>query len=187
MKRTTWLQLSLLAFLFTSCEKGFEEIERIKIEGFLLTDEYGTITGSVGNTEDDWIMFNWTRLTSLEQSFLSFPDNVGLENTSATEVRNPVAFPNPFQYQSAVYFYANDSVKLKVAIVDSHGFVWRNMATKIKGMQVLYFDFSNGDQFPSGLSLRYYYSFSAINQPNYKVGYGDIKVCRDNKDNSSCF
>jgi hypothetical protein len=189
MKKTNWLFLAIVTLFMFSCEKlqHQEKIERIHIEGFLLTDNFGNVMGEIGNASDDWNLINWDQLTPLEKSFLEFTDGINMANTRVTTVAEPVAFSNPFQQQSNIHFRSDDSIKLKIAIVDASGYVWRNMAVKTKGTRLTYFDFSNSKEVPSGTSLRYYYSFSAAGQPHFKVGYGDIKVCRNSGEYLSCF
>ena len=189
MKFTSWLFLTFIAMGFLSCEKLYkqEKIELIPIEGFLLTDNLGNVTGEIGDASDDWNLNSWEQLTPLEKSFIDFSDGISMANTRVTNVLEPVAFANPFQYQSNIYFQSEDSIKLKIAIVDASGYVWRNMAVKMKGSKMVYFDFSNSKEFPSGMSMRYYYSFSASSQNHFKVGYGDIKVCRNSGELESCF
>lgn len=178
----------LVAACLSACEKMKEDrILLIRIEGFLLTDNYGTVTGAVGQAKDDWGLVSPGQFSSLELSFLNFPDTITLNNTAVCEVQRPVAFPNPFQYQSAIHFQTTDSVKVKIAITDAYGVVWRNNVAKMSGSKTFYFDFSDSKQFPSGTSLRYYYSFSAKNYPHFKVGYGDIKICRTENNSSACF
>ena len=164
-----------------------DKIERIHIEGFRLTDNLGNVMGEMGNASDDWKLISWEQLTNLEKSFLEFNDGINMGNTRITNVTSPVAFANPFQLQSNIYFQSDDSVKIKIAIVDASGYVWRNMAVKSKGTRLIYFDFSSSKEVPSGTSLRYYYSFSAAGQPHFRVGYGDVKVCRNSGEYLSCF
>lgn len=188
MKCTNWLLLSLLV-CFISCVKSPQDDkpELIKIEGFSLTDSYGNYTGQVGETDTDWRLIDWKLLTPLEKSFLDFADEINMANTRVTRVLSPVAFPNPFPQQSYFYMHADDSVKLKIALVDAKGYVWRNKAVKMKGNKLVYFDFSNDKELPSGTSLRCYFSFSSITQHHFKTGYGDLKICRDSDEYSSCF
>ena len=160
-----------------SCNKDEEKKEEIIFEGFQLRDALGNPFGTIGDAADDWQILDWSQLSSGEQSFLNFSDTVDLANTSTSTISSPIAFPNPVCNLSSIQFHAGDSVKLKVALVDEMGNVLKNISGKIKGAKVFYFDVADPGQFPSGKSLRYYYSFSAAGQPNFKAGYGDIKIC----------
>lgn len=135
--------------------------------------------GLVGAPDNDWKILNWGQLSSREQGFLSFPDNIDMGGTVVTTVNAVVAFPNPVNLQSAVQFSTQGHVKLKIAIVDSAGLVLRTYAEKLTTpVKVIYFDVSDETVFPPGKSLRYYYCFSAAAQANFKAGYGDVKICR---------
>jgi hypothetical protein len=114
----------------------------------------------------------------MEQSFLNFPDNINMNNTLVTTMNSPVAFPNPFYLYSSIAFHANDSVKVKSAVVDSAGQVLKTFAIKVKNYTIATLDFSDTLLFPSGKRLRYYYSFSATGQENFKAGFGNVKVCK---------
>ncbi len=189
MKFTSWLLFAWSSIYLASCEKlhNEEKVEVIRIEGFRLTDNLGNTMGIIGEASDDWNFVEWKTLSALEKSFLEFADQINMINTRVCNVNVPVSFPNPFIQKSQIFLHTDDSVKLKLAIVDASGYVWRNMAVKMKGNKLIYFDFSNGKQFPSGMSLRYYYSFSAASKPHFKVGYGDIKICNNSSDYLSCF
>lgn len=178
--RIFFLYLLICITVLTACKKEEDESEIIRFEGFKLTDALGNSIGEVGNASDDWQVRNWSELSAKEQGFLNFSDNVNLDGTAVSTVYSPLAFPNPMQYQSSIQFRTDDSVKVKFALVDSTGKVWKTGSEKFKGAKVFYQDVSDPVSFPSKMSLRYYYSFSAASQPNFKAGYGDIKICRSN-------
>jgi hypothetical protein len=117
-------------------------------------------------------------LSSKEQSFLNFSDNVDLNNTTVSSLNDPIAYPNPFSSYSGINFHSTDSVKVKLAVVNSSGQVLRTFAIKIKGNRSIALDFSDNNLYPGGMSLRYYYSYSAASQQNFKAGYGDVKICK---------
>jgi hypothetical protein len=180
MKHLIFLLLFASTLFLATCEKNKSEDETtITIEGFYITDANGNQLGTVGNVADDWKISDWSQLTTLEKSFLSFSDNVNLDGTVATNTfNNPVPYPNPFHTFSAIQFHAGDSVKLKVAVVDSLGQVLKTFSGKMKGYKVFYFDFTDITGDPLRKSLRFYYSFSATGQLNYRAGYGDVRLCR---------
>jgi hypothetical protein len=180
---------ALALIILSSCNDDSPNAnEVIHIEGYLMADALGNHIGYI-NIDDgtDWHLKNWSQLSPLEQSFLSFSDNIDMSNTVVASLNQPTAYPNPFYLQSAVNFHAADSVKVKLAVVDSSGAVLKTSAHKIKGNTPVYLDFSNTTIYPSGKRLRYYFSYSAAAQANFKVGYGDVKICNHSNDPASCF
>lgn len=169
----TLLLLLLPGLLLCGCKK---ENDVIRIGGYLLRDQYGQPMGSNGNSDDDWQLRSWSSLSVEEQGFLGFADTISLNNTSVADLGTVVAYPNPVAQVSRMQFWAADSVKLKVALVDGGGRVHRAYTQKFKGYHHVMFDVADRALFPSGKGLRYYYSFSAAGAPHFKAGYGDIKV-----------
>jgi len=169
-----------LLFFFAqgSCHKNNSSKEAIQIEGFVLTDNLGNQMGIIGSAGNDWKIQDWSQFSSLEKSFFNFPDNVDLSNTTVSVLNDPVAYPNPFSSSSAINFHSTDSVKVKLAVVNSSGQVLKTFAIKIKGNKSIALDFSDNNLYPGGMSLRYYYSYSAASQQNFKAGYGDVKICK---------
>lgn len=169
-----------LLFFFAqgSCHKNNSSKEAIQIEGFVLTDNLGNRIGIIGSAGNDWKIQDWSQFSSLEKSFLSFQDNVDLNNTTVSVLNDPVAFPNPCENQGGIYFYAADSVKMKLAVVNSNGNVLITFATKMKGSKSIALNFSDNNIFPAGMNLRYYISYSAASQQNFKCAYGDVKICK---------
>ena len=165
---------ALLFTLLLGCKK--ESDDAIKIGGYLLRDQYGQPMGSEGAVADDWQLGAWSSFSPREQDFLAFADTVRLDNTLATSVQPVVAYPNPVTTRSNLQFWSADSVKVKVALVDAQGRVLRSYAGRFKGSHHLAVDVSDRLLFPTGRGYRYYYSFSAAGHPNFKAGYGDVKV-----------
>lgn len=170
------LVLGLVLF-FSGCKK--ENEEKIRIEGFLATDALGNTIAAIGDPGDDWKIRAWSELTSEEQNLLSFSDNVSLANTAVSTIHTPVAYPSPVSNVSSIAFRADDSVKVKVVLVDAKLNVYHTGAIKVKSGGTLMFDVSDPSKYPAGLALRYYYSFSATGQLNFKAGYGDIMICKE--------
>ena len=160
----------------TNCKKDNKGV--INIEGFVMTDILGVRIGIIGSAGNDWKILDWSQLSSKEQSFLNFSDNVDLNNTMVSSLNEPVAYPNPFSNSSAINFHSTDSAKVKLAVVNSSGHVLKTFAIKIKGNKSIAFDFSDNNLYPGGMSLRYYYSYSAASQQYFKAGYGDVKICK---------
>ena len=148
----------------------------IHIEGFQLFDYFGNPMGRIGPADSDWLFINQASLSALEQSFFNSGDSIDPVNTVVTNVQ-VTPFPNPVSNSSALHINATDSVKFRLTITDSTGIVLQQLARKLKGATVMLIDLSDRNKFPNRRSLRYYYSFSAAANPNFKVGYGDIKVC----------
>jgi hypothetical protein len=176
---SSFLWLLLLLFVIACGKKSGTPEPLLSIQGFALKDALGNPMGQAGAPDNDWKIMDWNQLTAREQSFLSFPDTINMSGTVVTTLTDAVAFPNPVNLLSSVQFGTQGPVKLKIAIVDSVGHLLRTHAVKLNtGYQVIYFDVSDETLYRSGLSLRYYYSFSAAAQANFKAGYGDVKICR---------
>ncbi len=172
------LLLFVVPFLITGCNKDNNKNEKIIIEGFVLTDNLGNQMGLIGSAGNDWKIIDWSQLSLKEQSFLNFSDNIDLNNTSVSSLNDPVAYPNPVSSISLINFHSTDSVKVKIAVVNTSGQVVKTYAIKIKDNKSIAFDLSDNNLFPGGMSLRYYYSYSAASQQNFKAGYGDVKICK---------
>ena len=174
------LTASVFCFIAIACnEKNPDQVPPLLvIAGFQVTDALGNDLVHYGPNDNDWEIREWSSLTAKEQGFLNFSDNIDMANTVVTALNRPGAFPNPFANFTAFAVQANDSVKLKLAVVDSTGHVYLTRAEKFKGIKVLNLDFSNVATFPDRMSLRYYFSFSAASQANFKAGSGDVKICR---------
>lgn len=179
--------LACTPLLSVDCKKNAADEPAINIQGFKLTDNLGNQMGVNGNADDDWQLINWSQLSAREQSFLNFADTVSLSNTVVATITAPMGFPSPCMFATQFACSAADSVKVKVALVDAQGRVYRTFARKIKGWQFGIFDVRDRSEIPSGKSLRFYYSFSAAAQQNFKAGYGDIKVCDDPAPFTNCF
>jgi predicted enzyme related to lactoylglutathione lyase len=172
--------LFFLCFVQARCHKDStnNDVIHIDISGYVLTDNLGNRIGIVGSAGNDWKILDWSSLSSIEQSFLNFTDNIDLNNTTVCTLNDPAAFPNPCENQGSIYFYAADSVKMKLAVVTSNGNVLITHAMKMKGGQIIALNFSDNNIFPPGMNLRYYISYSAATQQNFKCAYGDVKICK---------
>jgi hypothetical protein len=175
--------IGLLMIFFPGCKK---DKDKITISGFLIVDAFGNTITTIGNANDDWKLNDLSTLSAFEKSLFDFPDTVFLNGTVVSNVQIYPAYPNPVSLVSAIAFSSVDTVKLKIVLVDSKGQRLRSTALKFKGSKAIMFDVSQRDLFPLGKALRYYYSFSAASQQNFKVGYGDIKVC-NSPDITKCF
>jgi hypothetical protein len=179
------VMLSFCIVLITACKKSSGD--NIQISGFRLLDVSGNFVGWQGAQDNDWT-FNNT-LTDRELSLFNFSTDVTLDNTvEATITGNGiVAYPNPFISQQLYHVIASDSVLLKLVVVDSHLQVLVKTAMKVKGSNSFAINYSDQSVYPDKSALRVYYSFSAQNKPNYKTGYGDIKICRQASNVDDCF
>jgi hypothetical protein len=161
-----------------ACKKDKDE-KVITIAGFDVIDQSGNEMGHYGSADNDWT-FNNT-LSDREMALFDFtPENVNLNNTveASISAEGVVAYPNPCTYGQYYHANASDSVLMKIVVVNDKLNVLVKTAVKFKGTQSLIINYSDESQYPNKSSLRVYYSFSAQNKPNYKAGYGDIKICR---------
>jgi hypothetical protein len=170
--------LSLSAFV---CKKS--DGTAIQILGFRTTDYNGNFLGQVGPPDHDWTFM--TNLSPAEMALFNF-DGPSLDNTLVSSPQNVIAVPNPANTQQLYYLSAPDSAVVRIVIVDANLKIAKKSAFKIKGPQPVDFNFSDRTQFPDHTSWRVYYSFSAKNNPNFMVGYGDIRICSSSAI-SDCF
>lgn len=173
----------LITALFTliiaaACKKDNDK--GIVIEGFKLKDGSGNDIGYYGPADNDWTFKN--TLSDREMALFDFlPADVNLNNTVEANIRDNgvFAYPNPCAYTQYYYANATDSVLMKIVVVNNDLNVLTKTALKGKGaMQFAINYYSDTLLYPNKSSLRLYYSFSAQNKPNYKAGYGDLKICR---------
>lgn len=181
---------ALFVVMFAAACKKDKDGKAIVIAGFELKDASGNEFGHYGPEDNDWT-FNNT-LSDREMALFDFiPDNVNLNNTVEATISGNglMAFPNPCTYVQ--YYHANvsDSVLMKIVVVNNKLDVLVKTAVKFKGTKMVAIDYSDDSRYPNKTSLRVYYSFSAQNKPNYKAGYGDIKICRSTGSTTldSCF
>lgn len=188
-KPVIFLSTLFVLMFAAACEKDKDD-KVIFIAGFELKDASGNEFGHYGPEDNDWT-FNNT-LNDRELALFDFlPDNVNLNNTveAAISLNGVMAFPNPCTYTQYYWANASDSVLMKIVVVNDKLNVLTKTALKFKGSKTLVIDYSDDAQYPNGTSLRVYYSFSAQNKPNYKAGYGDIKICKGTGSTTldSCF
>ena len=184
---------TLFVLMFAAACKKDKDDDAIVIAGFELKDASGNEFGHYGPADNDWT-FNNT-LSDREMALFDFlPDGINLDNTVETTIsisgKALVAFPNPCTYNQYYYATANDQVLMKIVVVNDKLNVLTKTAVKFRGTQALVIDYSDSTVYPNKSSLRVYYSFSAQNKPNYKAGYGDIKICRSSGGTTtleSCF
>ncbi|MGH2552346.1 MAG: hypothetical protein ACRDEB_01450, partial [Chitinophagaceae bacterium] len=147
MMKLFFCTIVTILLILLACSKDKKDKDVVNISGFVITDNLGNQIGVIGDASDDWQIRNWSELSTKEQTFLGFPDNIDLSNTVITTLGNPIAYPNPFSNQCSIHFSSVDSVKLKIAVVDAKGIISRTIAIKMKGSQNLSFDFSDNAQF----------------------------------------
>lgn len=167
-----------------SCKKDKKPSAQIQISGFMLVDASGSYIGQIGDASDDWELKN--SLSAEEMKLFDFPTALSLDNTVETTVFRLNPYPNPFSNSQSYFTAAGDSVLLRFVVVDEKLNVFKRVSTKGKATINFTLDYSNRSEFPNKSSLRVYFSFSAKGKPNFKVGYGDIKVC-DDVDYTKCF
>lgn len=78
----------------------------------------------------------------------------------------------------------SDTVVVNLEIVDEQMNTLVSVAGRGKGRLHFNFSLQNVQLKNVNTSYRVYYSFSAAGKPNFKVGYGDIRICKSLTD---CF
>lgn len=179
-----WAVALLLLFILAACRKHKDEID---ISGFLLTDDNGVVIGQNGAIDNDWT-FNNT-LSGAELALFDFTATDTIERTTEADLRGPVAvYPNPCSYHQSYIFSTTAPVLLKMVVVNSKLDILQKYSTKLyAGLSVVQFSYGDSTTYPDKLAMRVYYSFSAKDKPNYKAGYGDIKICRNSNSYPFCF
>jgi hypothetical protein len=157
------------------CDSSDENPNAIIIDGYDLTDASGNSFGHIGPADNDWT-FNgdvpeqaWWALDKLP---------VNLSNTAEGTVSAKVScFPNPAKFTQHYVFNSTDSCVFRMIIVNDFMNVLQSTVVKFKGYSTLVIDLSDRTVFPNGSGRRVYFSFSALNKPHFKKGYGDIRIC----------
>lgn len=185
MKPSHLCFLTLFAAIFTfgKCNKDKDLDDNIpfsiKIEGFLIMDFSGNSITHWGEPDNDWKVQN--TLSANEMALFNVPTAVELLNTTQATIDTIVwAYPNPINASQQYAVKTSDSVHLQMIIVDSSLTVLKRNSLKIKGnpsFATFLLDFSDRTTFPDRKAFRVYFSFSGANKPNYRSGYGDIKIC----------
>ena len=173
-----------LILLFSTCKKSSGNV--INISGFSLRDVNGNTLGIIGAPDSDWYFVS--HLSARELALFDLQPSGSLANTIVPDTNNyfAAAFPNPVLSAQQFYFRANDSVLVKLIIVDASLKVMQKTAFKTKGGGSIALDFSDRSIYPNGSAYRAYYSLSALGSPNFAIGYGDIKIC-DSQNIMDCF
>ena len=174
--RTTLTMIIGCFFLcgFQCRQPGEEWI--ISIQGFRILDAVGNPLADVGTSNDDWVTYN--TLDDRIMNLFNFNTTLTLDNTVEATVNTPIAaYPNPFANLQYYAFGVSDSVLLKAVVVNESLYVLEKVSHKFKGYYAFTIDYSDRTKFPNRSSFRVYYSFSAAGKPNFKVGYGDIRIC----------
>lgn len=175
--------LAFLCFFLAACKKSDSTPPHsaITIQGFFLTDWNGNFLGWHGQPDSDWHFM--PNLSAAEMSLFNFNTGLSLDNTMVTTIPgNVVVYPNPASTDQMYYFTCNDSNVIKLVIVDSNLRVLTKTAIKWgsggqRGGIPVDMHFSDKTLFPDHSSRRAYFSYSAKGYPDYKVGFGDIRIC----------
>ena len=167
--------ISALTLLFAACKK--DKGPAFSFDGFDIMDTAGIKVDHIGPADNDWT-FN-SPLTDAEIALFDFPVSEDLLNTSEAVLSSRMlVYPNPAPLVQNLEINASDSVLLKLVVADGNLKVLTKGAIKFAGDLAVTLDYSSDSHlFPDGAALRFYYSFSALNKPNFKMGYGDIKIC----------
>jgi hypothetical protein len=176
--RYVFVSLAAL-LLFGACSKSSHSGGggAIRIEGFKTTDVNGNFLGQVGPADHDWTF--QAGLSVRELGLFNFDTGLSLDSTAMSAASNDGVdcFPNPAFNAQLYHIYALDRVVVKLVLIDSALKVAYRGAFKVKGSFFVQVDLSDLSKFPDHSSFRMYYSFSAKDHPDYKTGYGDIRIC----------
>jgi len=176
--------LAVLCCSFFACKKSDNKNtphSAITIQGFLLDDFNGNYLGQNGPADSDWLFR--PGLSTAEMALFNFDTQLSLDNTTMTTIPyNVAAFPNPSSVAQIYDFSCYDSNVIKLVIVDSNLNVLKKTAIKWgsggrPGGKTVQIDLSDKLLFPDHSSRRAYFSYSAKDHPDYKAGYGDIRIC----------
>ena len=177
LKYITAFSFLLFIFFNLSCKKAGKGTS-ITIDGLLYTDYLGNAISSYGNTSDDWGFS--TNLTPTEINLFNFTDQVNM--TGTLQLSNPKifpAYPNPAKTYigfTGQFGTSSQLTKLKVVIVDPYLNIALRDAIIVSGTSQIFFSLTNFAYQKHGV-YRIYYSLSAKDKPNYKMGYGDFQIC----------
>ena len=176
--------LAVLCCSFFDCKKSDNKNtprSAITIQGFFLTDYNGNSLSWNGPADSDWLFR--PGLSAAEMALFNFDTQLSLDNTKMTTIPfNIEAFPNPASVVQLYSFSCYDSNVIKLVIVDSNLNVLKKKAIKWgSGSRsfgsTVQIDLSDKTLFPDHSSRRAYFSYSAKDHPDYKAGYGDIRIC----------
>lgn len=184
--------LAVLCFFAVTCKKSDTNTPNnaITVQGFFLTDYNGNFLGWHGQPDSDWLFR--PNLSSAEMNLFNFDTRLSLDNTVITTIPNNVlAYPNPAGPAQMYLFSCTDSNVIKLVIVDSNLRVLTKTALKWgsgsqRGSKPVQINLNDRTIFPNRSSCRAYFSYSAKDHPDYKVGYGDVRIC-DGTSVSGCF
>lgn len=190
MKNALVKRIVLLYILFGALHAGCKKkgtLTPLDISGILYTDRLGNPIGAYGDPTGDWGFS--TNLTARELELFNFADSVNMSST--TVLLNPnitPAYPNPTKNYigfAGTFGSSFQFSKLKVVIVDPFFNVAYKDAILVSGSGVFYLSLVNPIFQANGV-YRIYYSLSAKDNPNYKVGYGDFQICPGTLANPNC-
>jgi hypothetical protein len=177
--------LACLAMLL-GCSK--DDTPGIKLDGFYMTDAAANHIGWHGPQDDDWVFK--TSLPDRELAVLNFPLSnpaILMGTTEGTVSAKLQAYPNPFINAQTYQLNSSTPVVLRLAVVDKNLNVLYKYSTQFQNDYNLQYAFDDAT-YPVGGAYRVYFSVSAENKPNFKVGFGDIKKCSPAEANPhNCF
>lgn len=152
-----------------------------KIEGYDIVSYTGQMMKHIGPADQDWTFSH--SLSESEKAYLKFETPFTLDNTKeATISARFFVTPNPCNTVQQYYYTASDSVLVRLAIVNNKGEVLYRTGAKVKGNNLFNVDVSDRSKFRNGQGYRVFYSFSALNKPDFRSGYGDMMICENVSD-----
>jgi hypothetical protein len=152
----------------------------IKFEGIHLRTPDNLDMGTIGKRD----LNDWGNDGSLSEAVLTLleatPDH-DITGTDNADINIIGGYPNPvkhsFTFQANVtggpclFEYVIVNEKMNVLFSGSN----------VGNDQMITFDVSDPDKFPTNKVIRMYYSFSKDGDRNFYAGHGDILICRSSK------
>lgn len=164
----------LVTFLLAS---GCQDDEGIKFEGIIARGLNNEPLGTIGSNDlNDWQ--NEGELSAEVMKLLDFDLDLDLTGTSVSSVQM-AAYPNPVSNSFRLDFGSIQNSVIRIVIVnESMKVLFRE---SFVGIYSIEFDMRDPKKFPNNEIVRIYYSFSALDNPNYYIGHGDVLICRTSK------
>lgn len=185
----TFYFLGLLTLFGTACidsategpiiDPGFTPVDGP--DCILITSEGGA---PIGTFPDCQPTGQWTasELSETELEFLSFTDTISGILADSLHVSRAFAYPNPVAVNQRLNLgftgISNDTVRIKLAIVDAQLRIIRQETLKSDGSDLVDLLIDNSG-FNPGFFYRIYYQVSGAQETVFMEGFGDIYICRN--------
>lgn len=170
IKRVCWSLLISILLVF-SCED-----DDVVFKGILLRDSNNQSLGTRGSRDlNDW--GDDGELPNNVMKLLDFDTETDLTGTEESEVQI-LGYPNPVSSFFRVHFLLSKSSFVKLIVVNQSMKVLYRTSFIGTGTNLFDIEMNDSKKFPNGKIVRVYYSVSAIDNPNFYVGHGDVLICR---------